>query len=162
MFLNGPEWDKRYRLLRPRVYHCLFWWSGDRDLAEELAQETEITAFERQSRRDLKAPFEAWVMLIARYKWLNARRQRRSYAELEQCRHLESREVISLTSICYRQCFEMLRQVDPQAAEAFEFYCLRERTLGEVAGVLGVSAPTICRRVARARRYLQDQLGGEH
>lgn len=60
----------------PSVYAYLLSRTRDRELAQELAQEAFVRAFEALERFDRKQRFLQWVLGIAHHVWSEARRRR--------------------------------------------------------------------------------------
>ena len=151
---GGSEqaWRHLFELHFDAVYRfCVALAGGRRDLAEETAQQVFITAAQRIGRFDpQKAPFRAWLLGIARnrYLTLQAKEQRRRHHEaLSQERGREEagpRESDSRTH-------EALARLPFEYRRVLEGKYLRQWTMREMAEADGISIDAIESLLRRAR-----------
>jgi RNA polymerase sigma-70 factor (ECF subfamily) len=74
---SGPPFRTLYERHREEVFRYLLRLVADRQLAEDLVQETFLRIYESLDRFDTERPFRPWLYQIARNAGLNALRARR-------------------------------------------------------------------------------------
>ena len=133
---------------------------GDRDNADDLAQETYQRAVSSLHRYRATGPAKHWLLTIARRTCADAtrrrarqRRLRRKVGELSVDEH---RDPIPVTE--QPEIEELLHVLDDDRRAAFVLTQLSGFRYDEAAAILGVPVGTIRSRVARARDQLLQQL----
>lgn len=142
---------------RARVVRLCARLSGDRNAAEDLAQETLLEAW--RSRHKLHDPSGAdrWLAVIARHvclRWLRARggEPARSESEVADPRsELEQFELVELLD-------RALGLLQPDARDVLVRRYLHDATHAEIAASLGVSEDAVSMRLARGKRELRRLL----
>ncbi len=140
---HGPITSYLYRMV------------GDRDLADDLAQETFVKAYGALGRTSPDLNFRAWIYRIATNTALSHLRRRRLLqwvpfspgvpepsADFRLAERLGERELIDLA----------LRRIRPAYASILLLRHHQGLTLKETANVLGVSPNTAKVRLFRARK----------
>ena len=135
---------------------------GDASAAEDLAQETLLTAWRLQHRLVDPAGADAWLNAIARNvcrRWLRARRSTpvpTAGLETDEARDLDSvlerEEVVELLD-------RALAMLPAATREALVGHYVEELSHAEIADRLGTSADAVSMRVSRGRlrlRYLLE------
>ncbi len=131
---------------------------GDRDNADDLAQETYRRAVASLHRYRAEGPARNWLLTIARRTCVDAtrrrarrRRLRQRVSELAVDDHLVPAPVTERPEID-----ELLARLDGDRRAAFVLTQLNGFQYHEVAELLGVPIGTVRSRVARAREQLLD------
>jgi RNA polymerase sigma-70 factor, ECF subfamily len=140
------------------VFRYLYWLCRDRNLAEDLSQETFARAWAAwEDQRDEKA-LKAWLFTIARNE--HARTYERKRFDVDPEADLD--QVVSRTAtdpamgLDVRRAFAML----PEAyREPLLLQVLGGLSSAEIAASLESSEDAINMRLSRARRALRDMLG---
>ncbi len=135
----------------------------DRDLAEDVVQETFITALQRLPELRQADAFPAWLRQIVR---THVNRMRRKQRELPQT--LSAEPASKGTSPCQRQEREEIQRRVRQAIRVLpehgrqtsELFYLDELSCTEVANVLQVPVGTVKRRLHDSRKRLRAILLG--
>lgn len=129
---------------------------GDRDNADDLAQETYRRAVASLHRYRADGPAKHWLLTIARRTCVDATRRRsrrrrlhRRVAELAVDEHVVPAPVTDRPEID-----ELLHQLDDDRRAAFVLTQLNGFQYHEAADLLGVPIGTVRSRVARAREQL--------
>ncbi len=131
-----------------------------RGLAEEVAQETFVRAFERHHQFDGQGSLGAWLYRIAVNLSRDVLRREnvRKHAELSQVREASSEEphppeVVHRRHLC-RVLKQALNEISAPMRRAFEHTVVLGYSYREAAEIEGVSEGTIASRVARTRSAL--------
>jgi RNA polymerase sigma-70 factor (ECF subfamily) len=150
------------RRYQGQVFALCYRMLGDRQDAEDMAQETFVRALRSLARWDASRPFEPWLLAIAgnRCRTLLGMRMRRpdtlpivadvpsrSYAAEDQALRSLAEEVdLGLAAVRhdYRQAFLMFHQ--------------HEMSYGDIAAALDCPLGTVKTWIHRARRELIDHL----
>lgn len=129
---------------------------GDRDNADDLAQETYARAISSLHRYRADGPAKHWLLTIARRTCADATRKRIRRRRLEQrVRALERDEVTAAPSDSSSPDWaDVLAELDDDRRAAFVVTQLNGLRYDEAAELLGVPIGTIRSRVARARDQL--------
>ena len=133
---------------------------GDRDNADDLAQETYQRAVASLHRYRADGPAKHWLLTIARRTCVDAtrrrsrqRRLRRRVAELAVDEHQQPAPVTERPEID-----ELLDELDDDRRAAFVLTQVNGFSYDEAAEMLDVPIGTIRSRVARGRQQLLDRM----
>lgn len=131
---------------------------GDRDNAEDLAQETYRRAVASLPRFRADGPARHWLLTIARRTCVDATRRRARRRRLRQrVSELAVDEHVTPMPVTERpEIDELLARLDDDRRAAFVLTQLSGFQYHEAADLLGVPIGTIRSRVARAREQLLD------
>lgn len=169
---QGDEaaFNRLYRHWRKPLLGWLTALTGDRALAEELYQETWMTALRNTERYEPRASFKTWLFGMARSRWLDRMRQRgRRVREApiddthdtiaDQDGDVFAQVEASLHAAAFQRC---LPEVPDTHREAFLLRTLQGldwRDVGAVIGITGEAARTRCRQaVARLKQCMGLEL----
>jgi len=155
-----PYLDAAYNLAR--------WLAGNDHDAQDVAQEASLRAFKFFGSFRGENP-RAWLLTIVRntfYNWLKKNRPAEIAGELNE-------EALAVEDISANACMANLHQADAEMVrraidelpvEFREMIILREMegfSYKEIADLSDVPIGTVMSRLARARKQLQQSLGGE-
>ncbi len=128
---------------------------GDRDNADDLAQDTYARAIASLHRYRADGPAKHWLLTIARRTCADATRKRIRRRRLQQRVTGLARDVTTPASDAFRpEWTELLDQLDDDRRAAFVITQLNGLRYDEAAEVLDVPIGTIRSRVSRAREQL--------
>jgi RNA polymerase sigma-70 factor (ECF subfamily) len=129
---------------------------GDRDSADDLAQDTYARAIVSLHRFRADGPAKHWLLTIARRTCADATRKRIRQRRLQQrVLGLARDEAIESPIDAFRpEWAELLYDLDDDRRAAFVLTQLNGLRYDEAADVLGVPIGTIRSRVSRAREQL--------
>jgi RNA polymerase sigma-70 factor (ECF subfamily) len=167
-------------------YQRRLWWScrrmlGDPDEAEDVVQETLVSAYQHLADFDPTRRFYTWLYAIARNRCLNVLRRRKVWgfrrldapgdepaedaasgggtaAALagsdDAATLVESREIAEALAAC-------LETLPEEQRVCFELRHGEEFSYAEIASVLGIPPGTVMSRLARAREKMRACLEGK-
>jgi RNA polymerase sigma-70 factor (ECF subfamily) len=129
---------------------------GDRDNADDLAQDTYARAITSLHRFRADGPAKHWLLTIARRTCADATRQRIRRRRLEQriLGHARDDATAPPVQPVGHEWTELLDELDEDRRAAFVVTQLNGLRYDEAAEVLGVPIGTIRSRVSRAREQL--------
>jgi len=142
-----------------RVYRFLLGRTGRPELAEDLTQETFVSAWRHLDTFDAGAPLLPWLLGIARRELLQALRRERPEASLE-----ESAERADPTATTFVQSVELreaLRRLPVAEREVVVLHYLEGYRCEEIARILDVPLGRVKHRLIEARARLRREWGAD-
>jgi RNA polymerase sigma-70 factor (ECF subfamily) len=146
-----------------RVYRFVLRLVGNPTVAEDLISEVFLDVWRQADRFEGRSAVSTWMLAIARFKALSALRKRPD-AELDE----ETAETIEDTSdnpevalekkdkgTVLRQCLEKL---SPEHKEIIDLVYYHEKSVEEVAEIVGIPENTVKTRMFYARKKLAELL----
>jgi RNA polymerase sigma-70 factor, ECF subfamily len=156
--LNDSDLDRLFHAYHAPLVRYLFRRLGDRDLAEEVAQET----FVRAMRQETIVSERSWLFAVATNLVRDeARKDSRRRARLELLRAQEAEAVVEPEPLLVERAEERAtarRALDALAERDREALLMREEGLDyhEIAAALGLSFGSVGTTLSRARRRLVE------
>lgn len=153
-----------YRWYGRKVYHAAYYVLNDRYLAEDIAQETFLTAMSKLDTLRDPTKVEAWLVRTAINKSYEALRKHRRIAVLEEAAtSLEGDTALDhlLDDELKREVLDALHLLPAINREVVyhKFYC--ERGCHEISEILEIPERTVRARLKRALELVADYLGRE-
>ena len=146
-----------------RVYRFIVRLTGNTTLAEDLVSEVFLDVWRQADGFEAKCQVSTWLLAIARYKALSALR-RRSEDQLDDV----MAETIEDTAddpetVVYNKdrstlVQKCLAQLTPAHREIIDLVYYHEKSVDEVAQIVGVPAATVKTRMFYARNKMADLL----
>lgn len=146
--------------LYPRLWRYGLFLSGDKDIAEELAQTTALRALEKSSHYQSGTRLDQWLMTMLRRIWLNELRSR----SVRQAGGLTSVEEVDIpdtgpdteTNIFAREVFSKVLSLPEAQRETVLLVYVDGFSYREAAATLEVPIGTVMSRLAAARKSLAE------
>lgn len=155
---------------KERVYRLVWRYVGNEDAALDVTQETFTKLYFNIDKYDPAYKFSTWLFQIAVNLCRDHLRKNKKHARNISLDALNesgfgdwqrSDENIEAGFLARQQLALLQREIDllPDALkEAFILFAVEEKTQGECAEILSVSAKTVETRVYRARKILSEKL----
>ncbi|MBM3458862.1 MAG: sigma-70 family RNA polymerase sigma factor [Armatimonadetes bacterium] len=147
------------------VYRFFRWLTYDRDVAEDLTQETFLGFWNSLDRleRPTEADLQAWLYGIARNRWrkrLRGCRKATLYLEAAEQRPdpAPGPEELALVSWEQEEVARAVAGVPPEYREALVLRVFQELSYAQIADMLGIREGLARWRVHRARLWLRQAL----
>ena len=146
-----------------RVYRFIVRLTGNQTLAEDLVSEVFLDVWRQAEGFAAKSQVSTWLLAIARYKALSAMRRRTDEhlddemaATIEDTAEgpeaqLNTKDRNALVQKC-------LTQLSPAHREVIDLVYYHEKSVDEVARIVGVPAATVKTRMFYARTKMADLL----
>ncbi len=147
---------------RRRVFGLAFSILRDRAAAEDLAQEVFVKLWQALPRYDGRAQLSTWIYAITRNAAVSALRSRRRTVSMTDAAVLAEVEGATAEPATGPADAGLRRQVEAlpeKQRQAVTLYYLDERTVGEVAEMMGLPVNTVKTHLHRARASLAAALG---
>jgi RNA polymerase sigma-70 factor (ECF subfamily) len=147
---------------RRRVFGLAYSILRDRGGAEDLAQEVFVKLWQALPRYDGRAQLSTWIYAITRNAAISALRGRRRQLSLSDPGVLEEVEGVVAVSAASADDVSLRRHVEglpEKQRQAVTLYYLDERSVDEVAAMMGMPVNTVKTHLHRARASLATALG---
>jgi RNA polymerase sigma-70 factor (ECF subfamily) len=146
---------------RTSIYRWLLRFVGSEALAEDLLSEVFLDVWRQADRFEGRSSVSTWLMSIARYKALSARRVR---TEDELTKEIEAAVADPSddpeAALQEKDRGELLRQalthLSREHREIIDLVYYHERSIAECAEIVGIPAATVKTRMFYARRKLAE------
>jgi RNA polymerase sigma-70 factor, ECF subfamily len=146
-----------------RVYRFVLRLVRDESLAEDLISEVFLDVWRQASRFERRSAVGTWLLAIARHKALSELRKRRPQAlEEEAAEAIEDSADDPETAMQKQDKSEILRKclsgLSAEHREIVDLVYYHEKSVEEVAGIVGIPANTVKTRMFYARKRLSELL----
>jgi RNA polymerase sigma-70 factor (ECF subfamily) len=148
----------RYRV---RVYRWLLRLVDDESLAEDLLSEVFLDLWRHAASFEARSSLSTWLLAIARYKALSARR-RRTDAELDEATvstvpdTADDPEVTLQKKNRAEALRQSLLQLSPDHREVIDLAYYHGKSVKEIAEIVSINEATVKTRMFYARRKLAE------
>lgn len=161
MEMSDPE--TAYRQYRDIVYGYLVRLCHDRDLAEELTQETFYQAVKRWKKYEGKSKISTWLCGIARNQFLLVMRKQpaTSLDDVPEPSVPDFSEMVADRSMAMN-AYKALHRLPEPYREVFTLRTFCEISCKEIAELFGKSDSWARVTVYRAKQMLMDAMKGEY
>ena len=146
---------------RTPLYRWLLRFVGNETIAEDLLSEVFLDVWRQAGRFEGRSSVATWLMSIARFKALSARR-RRTEAEVDEKIETTVADPSSdpEAALLEKNRCALLRQaltrLSPEHREIIDLVYYHEQSIDECAHILGIPAATVKTRMFYARKKLAE------
>src|SRR2546428_1517973 len=146
---------------RVPLYRWLLRLVGDEALAEDLLSDVFLDVWRQAASFQARSSVSTWLLAIARYKALSARR-RRTDLELDEKIAVEvadpadDPEVVLHTRTRAELLRHSLAQLSPEHSDVIDLVYFHGKSVKEVAEIVGIAEATVKTRMFYARKKLAD------
>ena len=145
------------------VYRWLLRFVGNETVAEDLLSDVFFDVWQQAGRFEGRAAVATWLLSIARFKALSARR-RRTHAELDETIEATVADSADNPEIALQKKSrsELVRtalmKLSPDHREIINLVYYHEKSIEDCALILGIPAATVKTRMFYARKKLAEQV----
>ena len=150
---------------RTSIYRWLVRFVSDTTLAEDLLSEVFLDVWRQADRFEGRSSVSTWLISIARFKALSARR-RRTDAELDEkieatvADPADDPEAVLQKKDRGEMLRRALARLSPEHREIIELVYYHDQSVDECAEILGIPPATVKTRMFYARRKLAELVEG--
>jgi RNA polymerase sigma-70 factor (ECF subfamily) len=148
---------------RTPICRWLLRFVGNETVAEDLLSDVFFDVWQQAGRFEGRSTVSTWLLSIARFKALSARR-RRTHAELNEVIEATVADSVDNAEVVLEKKHqaEMLRgaltKLSPEHREIIDLVYYHEKSVDEAAEILGVPSATVKTRMFYARKKLAVQV----
>jgi len=134
---------------------------GDEALAEDLLSDVFLDVWRQAAAFEARSSVSTWLLAIARYKALSARR-RRTDAEFDEkiassmADPADDPEVVLQKKTREELLRHSLARLSPEHGEVIDLVYFHGKSVKEVAEIVGIASATVKTRMFYARQKLAD------
>ena len=146
---------------RVAVYRWLLRLVNDEALAEDLLSDVFLDVWRQAASFEARASVSTWLLAIARHKALSAR-QRRTDTEFDDELALtiadpaDSPDLVLEKKTRAERVRQCLARLSPEHREVIDLVYYHEKSVKEVAGIIGIPEATVKTRMFYARKKLAE------
>jgi len=150
---------------RTPVYRWLLRLVGNETVAEDLLSDVFLDVWRQAGRFQARSAVSTWLLAIARFRALSARRARKD-AELDETIEAtvadpaDDPEVMLAKKHRDQVVREALNELSPEHKEIIDLVYYHEKSVDECAQILGVPSGTVKTRMFYARKKLAEMVKG--
>ena len=146
-----------------RVYRFVLRLVGDTSVAEDLISEVFLDVWQQAGRFEARSAVSTWLMAISRFKALSVlRRKPEEELNEETAGAIEDPADDPELTVQKKDTGEVLRKclgaLSPDHREIIDLVYYHEKSVEEVAGLLGIPQATVKTRMFYARKKLSELL----
>jgi RNA polymerase sigma-70 factor (ECF subfamily) len=148
---------------RTAVYHWLLRLVGNEATAEDLLSDVFLDVWRQADRFQARSSVSTWLMAIARFKALSARRVQKD-AELDETIEATVADSVDDPEVMLEKksrdalVRKAVTTLSPEHREIIDLVYYHEKSVDECAQILGVPAGTVKTRMFYARRKLAEMV----
>src|SRR6266446_2091663 len=149
---------------RVALYRWLLRLVNEEALAEDLLSEVFLDVWRQAASFEARASVSTWLLAIARYKALSARRRRTDAAlddrALSVADPADGPDLVlenKMRADLVRQC---LAKLSPEHGEVIDLVYYHDKSVEEVARIIGIPEATVKTRMFYARKKLAELVSG--
>jgi len=143
-----------------RVYRFLRQITTDKASAEDLTSEVFLEVWRQAVRFEKRSSVSTWILGIARYKALRDNRDHRKFGEFAGAMPNEFNRTFEFDNACLRKFIlqRFLSNLSSKHRIIIDLVYYQEKTVDEVAIILGIPSGTVKTRMFCARKHLFGML----
>lgn len=146
-----------------RVYRFVLRLVSDPGAAEDLISEVFLDVWRQAGKFEARSAVSTWILAIARFKALSALRKRtEEELDEEQAAAIEDTADDPEVAMQKKDTGEILRQaltrLSPEHREIIDLVYYHEKSVEEVAQIVGIPENTVKTRMFYARKKLAEEL----
>ena len=158
---NRKAQEELYNMFSRRMMGLCLRYVGDRETACDVLQDGFVKVFASLHLYSGLGPFAAWMRMIfvnVAIEYLRKKDVLRDTIELESIKELTVEETV-VSKLEADRIMELIQQLPSGYRTVFNLYAVEEYTHKEIGDMLQISEATSRSQYARARQWLQKQIG---
>ena len=134
---------------------------GNKDDADDLAQDALVKAYLSSAGYQDKGRFRSWIFKIAYNTFLNHKASRRTMETIDEARTLVSTAAAD-SSYEHQSLYLALRTLPPKERSSITLFYLTGYSIKEIAAITDTSEDAVKKQLSRGRDKLKQQLTMEY
>ena len=130
---------------------------GNKDEADDLAQDALVKAYLSSAGYQEKGRFRSWLFKIAHNTFLNHKASCRTTESLDEARELVS-NISADASFVHQDLYLVLRTLPPKERSAITLFYFNGYNIKEIAAITETSEDAVKKQLSRGRDKLKEKL----
>jgi RNA polymerase sigma-70 factor (family 1) len=160
--LTRAEFDALFRQYYKTIRNFVYFRCGDKDMADDIAQDTFVKLWEVRDRIDRKT-VKSYLYTIAQNTTINQQKRQQLLYKFQKTKnsHLDSDTPEKIAEMAqYEERLQAVIASLPEGGrEVFLMNRLEDLTYQEIADRLGLSVKAIEKRMSKVLKIIREQLG---
>ena len=131
---------------------------GDRDEADDIAQEALIKAYLSSSAYRDEGKFAAWLYKIAHNTFLDRERTRRCTEDIDEARNLTDGSFAADRSFEYQELYAAIAELPPKERSSILLFYLNGYSVKEIGGIIDCGEDAVKKQLSRGREQLKKKI----
>jgi len=160
MWKRHREFLRKLEAIRPRLFRLAYSWNHQRDLSDDLVQDTLAKALKKEKQLNDLAGFDNWVFKILINNWRNHLNRHRAMENIDDYVFTDNSSPESLheKALVITSVHEAVAMLSQGQRQTLTLIDLEGLSYVEVATILDIPIGTVMSRVCRARKKLASIL----
>ena len=131
---------------------------GDRDEADDIAQEALIKAYLSSSAYRDEGKFAAWLYKIAHNTFLDLERTRRCTEDIDEARNLTDGSFAADRSFEYQELYAAIAELPPKERSSILLFYMKGYSVKEIGGIIDCGEDAVKKQLSRGREQLKKKI----
>ena len=131
---------------------------GDRDEADDIAQEALIKAYLSSLAYRDEGKFAAWLYKIAHNTFLDRERTRRCTEDIDEARNLTDGSFAADRSFEYQELYAAIAELPPKERSSILLFYLKGYSVKEIGGIIDCGEDAVKKQLSRGREQLKKKI----
>ncbi len=131
---------------------------GNRQEADDIAQEALVKAYLSSSGYQESGKFAAWVYRIAYNTFIDHRRSTRPTASLDECLQQPDASYAADRSFDYQELYAALDELPPKERTALLLFYLKGYSVKEIGQIISCNDDAVKKQLQRGREQLKKRI----
>ena len=131
---------------------------GNRDEADDIAQESLVKAYLSSSGYRDEGNFTSWLYKIAYRTFLDHKKACRCNQPLEMASLLTDASTLADNTFRYQELYMALNELQPKERTSILLFYIKGYSVREISKIMECSEDAIKKQLSRGRKHLKDKL----
>ena len=131
---------------------------GDKDEADDIAQESLIKAYLSSSTYRDEGKFAAWLYKIAHHTFLDRRKNRRYTEAIDEANAVTDRSFAADRSFQYQELYAAIASLPPKERISILLFYLKGYSVKEIGSIIDCSTDAVKKQLSRGREQLKRMM----
>ena len=131
---------------------------GNKDEADDIAQESLIKAYLSSGSYREEGKFTAWLYKIAHHTFLDHRKNMKYTEDIEAANTLTDGSFAADRSFEYQELYAAIATLPPKERTSILLFYLKGYSVKEIAGIIDCNADAVKKQLSRGREQLKSKM----
>lgn len=134
---------------------------GNREEANDIAQETLVKAYLSVSHYQDEGKFNAWLYKIAHNTFLDRKKEQRDWDTLDEAISTPDLSLAADRSFAYQDLYAAIASLPAKERTSILLYYLKGYSIKEISAIIDVSVDAVKKQLSRGREQLKLKIKRE-